>query len=262
MRCAAFLFFMIRHIFASLFVLLSLFSSVAQNTDLNSLCPVKRFIDVKSPLGFANTFKGDTIYFTVPNSDDAYFETFKLFEPDTLWLKECPKNKAPEQHKHYKLVNHFRPVPGWGVNAHRQYTPGTTLEKCKFVICGAHTEEVQYLGKFNFILLEDVQSGKLIKWDFTKNENNGLIILSPSIIRHLSLMKDMDFLIDESESGFTLAKCTDVAFSVLVKYKQFHITLDADFNTYKGHRTSHNWNPRFFLKKDKDKLITNNSSQQ
>lgn len=253
---------MIRHIFAFLFVLLSLFSSVAQNTDLNSLCPIKRFIDCKSPLEFAYTFQGDTIYFTVPNSNDAYFETFKLVEPDTLWLKERPKNKVPEQHKHYKLVNHFRPVPGWGVNAHRQYTPGTTLEKCIFVIRGAHTEEVQYLGKFNFILLEDVQSGKLIKWDFTKNENNGLIIVSPSIIKHLSLMKGLDFLIEESDSVFTPAKCTDVAFSVLVKYKQFHVSLDTDFNTAKGNRTSHNWIPRFFLKKDEDKLTTNNSLQQ
>lgn len=208
-------------------------------------------------MDFSQKFKGDTIFFSVPNSEAAYFETFKLVEPDTLWLKERPKKRNPEQHKHYKLINNFCPVPGWGVNSHRQYTPGTTLEKCLFIIRGTLTEDVQYLGRFNYILLEDVASGKVIKWDYSNNENNGLIIFSPSILRHLSLMKGLDFLIAENDSTFNPVKCHDVAFSILVKHKLLLISVDTDFSTDKGIKTSHNWNPMFFLKKDEDKLPTN-----
>lgn len=259
-ECCAFL-FMLQRILIFLIVFISVFSSLAQNTDINSLCPIKRFIDCKSPLEFSQKFQGDTILFSVPSIEEVYFETFKLVVPDTLWLKERPKNKIPQQYKHFKLINNFRPVSGWGVNAHRQYTPSSTLEKCKFVLRGTHSEEIQYLGKFNYILLQDVASGKLIKWDYTKNENNGLLIFSPSILRHLSLMKGLDCLLFDNDTTLVPAKCNDTAFSILVNHKQFLITVDADFSTDKGNRISHNWEPMFFLKKDEDKLRNNRQTQ-
>lgn len=209
---------------------------------------------MESPLEFAQRFEGDTITFSVPNAYNTYFESFQLLVPDTIWLKERPKNKLPQQHKHFKLITNFSPVLGWGVNAHRQYTSGNSLEKNLFVLRGTHTETVPYLGSFKFVVLEDVATGSLIKWDYTKNENKGLIIFSPSIVRHLSLMKVLDFLIEENDSVYIPAKCTEVAFSIGIKPKVWNIVLDADFITEKGNRSSRNWKPQFFLKKDEEEL--------
>lgn len=242
-----------------IFILLSAISlfliSVAAETSKTELCPIKRFVEQSTPTQFADKFQGDTITFSIPDAENAYFEVFKFLVPDTLWLKERPLNKPPQEHKHFKLINNFKPVPGWGVNAHRQYTRGTSLDGKPFILRGSHTETVQYLGTFNYVLLEDVATGKIIKWDYTKNENKGIVIFSPSIMRHLNLMKGLDFIIEENDSTFIPAKCTDVAFSIGVKPKVWGITLDVDFRTNKGKVSSHNWQPKFFLKKDEDKLI-------
>lgn len=218
----------------------------------NDLCPVKRFIEPLSPSAFSERFSGDTIMFAVPDAENVLFESFKLLQPDTIWLKERPTNKLPQEHKHFKLVTNFRPVPGWGVNSHRQYTPGNALEQSQFIFRGSHSETVQYLGTFNYVVLEDVASGKFIKWDYAKNENKGLIIFSPSIMRHLSLMKGLDFIIEKNDSTFVPATCTNVSFSISVKPKVWTINLDADFS---GNLSSHNWRPRYFLKKDEAKII-------
>ena len=219
----------------------------------SDLCPVKRFIEPLSPATFSERFSGDTILITVPDADNVLFESFKLLQPDTIWLKERPTNKRPQEHKHFKLVTNFNPVPGWGVNSHRQYTPGSALEHNQFIFRGSHTETVQYLGTFNYVVLEDVATGKYIKWDYTKNENKGLIIFSPSIMRHLSLMKGLDFIVEKNDSTFIPAKCVNVLFSISVKPKVWSINLDADFS---GNISSHNWSPRFFLKKDEDKIVS------
>lgn len=230
------------------------FCVLAQNENINDLCPIRRFIETSSPTGFSEKFEGDTIQFSVPNSDNVLFETFRLLTPDTLWIKEKPKNKLPQEHKHFKLITHFKHVPGWGVNSHRQYTPGSALESSQFILRGSHSETVPYLGTTNFVLLEDVSSGNLIKWDVSKNENKGLIIFSPSILRHLSLMNGLDFIIEQDDSSFIDGKCTDVTFSIGVKPNLFNVTIDSDFATSKGKIPIRNWNQRFFLKKDASKL--------
>ena len=230
------------------------FCVFAQNENINALCPIKRFIETSSPTGFSEMFEGDTIQFSVPNSDNVFFETFKLLTPDTIWIKERPKNKLPQEHKHFKLITNFKPVPGWGVNSHRQYTSGSALESSNFVLRGSHSETIPYLGTTNFVLLEDVSSGSLIKWDISKNENNGLTILSPSILRHISLMKGLDFIIEQEDSSFIDGNCTNVAFSIGVKPNIFNIIIDSDFATSKGKISVRNWNTRFFLKKDASKL--------
>lgn len=232
----------------------SVFVCLATGTDKFDLCPIKRYIETSFPTVFSEKFEGDTIQFSVLNSDNVFFETFKLLIPDTLWIKERPKNKLPQEHKHFKLVTHFKPVPGWGVNSHRQYTPGTALESGKFIFRGRHSETVPYLGTTNFVLLEDVSSGEIIKWDASKNENNGLIILSPSILRHLSLMKGLDFIIEQKDSVFIEGKCTDVFFSIEVKPNIFNVIIYSDFSTNKGKISVRNWNPRYFLKKEATKL--------
>lgn len=219
----------------------------------NGLCPVRRFIEPLSPTAISERFSGDTITFVVPDAENVLFESFKLLHPDTIWLKERPTNKLPQVHKHFKLVTNFSPVSGWGVNSHRQYTPGTALEQNQFIFRGSHSETVQYLGTFNYVVIEDVASGKYIKWDYTKNENKGLIIFSPSILRHLSLMKGLDFIVEKNDSTFMPAKCVNVLFSISVKPKVWSINLDADFS---GNISSHNWSPCFFLKKDEDKIVT------
>lgn len=240
------------HIFS--FLLLTVTNCFADEVSNKELCPIKRFVEPLSPTAISERFHGDTIFFVVPNSNEAYFETFKLLVPDTIWLKERPKNKLPQEHKHFKLITNFSPVPGWGVNAHRQYTPGTSLENNRFIFRGSHTETVQYLGTFNYVLLEDIASGKFIKWDYTKNENKGLIIFSPSIMRHLSLMKGLDFIIEQNDSTFIPAKCTEVTFSISVLPKIWNIKIDADFIGENGRSSSTNWNPHYFLRKDADKM--------
>ena len=215
-----------------------------------------------SPLDFSEKFQGDTIQLSVPDADNAFFETFKLAYPDTVWIKERPKNKLPQEHKHFKLIKNFAPVPGWGVNSHRQYTPGTVLQSTQFILRGSHVETIQYLGTFNYVLLEDVATGKLIKWDFSKNENKGIIIFSPSIIHHLSLMKGVDLLVEDTDSTLLDAKCQDVAFSIEVRPPSNWIyRLDADFTTSKGKRSSHNWSPMYFLKKDESKIQSIRTNQ-
>lgn len=234
----------------SILVLSSICSAVGESN--NGLCPVKRFIEPLSPMAMSERFSGDTITFVVPDAENVLFESFKLLHPDTIWLKERPTNKLPQEHKHFKLVTKFTPVSGWGVNSHRQYTPGTALEQNQFIFRGSHSETVQYLGTFNYIVIEDVASGKYIKWDYTKNENKGLIIFAPSMLRHLSLMKGLDFIVEKDDSTFVPAKCVNVSYSISVKPKVWIVNLDADFS---GNISSHNWSPRFFLKKDEDKIV-------
>lgn len=96
--------------------------------------------------------------------------------------------------------------------------------------------------------------GQIIKWDASKNENSGLIIFSPSILRHLSLMKGLDFIIEQDDSTFIEGKCSNVVFSIGVKPNIFNVIIDSDFSTNKGKISVRNWNPRFFLKKDAAKL--------
>ena len=226
----------------------------AQSENIEALCPIKRFIEKSSPSDFSECFKGDTIFFSVPNADNVLLESFRLLSPDTIWIKDRPKNNLPQEHKHFKLINNFAAVPGWGVNAHRQYTPGNVIERNQFIICGHHTESIPYKGTSHFILLQDVASGQMLKWDFTNYENKGLVIFSPSINRHLSLMKDLDFIMEQEDSTFLDAKCSDVIFSIGVKPNIWNISLDVDFKTAKGNQSSHNWTPRFFLKKDEPKI--------
>ena len=109
----------------------------------NDLCPIKRFIEPLSPTAMSERFSGDTITFAVLNAENVLFESFKLLQPDTIWLKERPTNKPPQEHKHFKLATNFSPVSGWGVNSHRQYTSGTALEQNQFIFRGSHTETVQ-----------------------------------------------------------------------------------------------------------------------
>ena len=234
----------------SFFLLSSLCYAVDESN--YDLCPVKRFIEPLSPTDFSERFSGDTITIVVPDAENVLFESFKLIQPDTIWLKERPVNKIPQEHKHFKLVTNFSPVSGWGVNSHRQYTPGTALEKNQFIFRGSHSETVQYLGTFNYVVLEDVASGKYIKWDYTKNENKGFIIFSPSIMRHLSLMNGLDFIVEKNDSTLVPTKCVNVSYSISVKPKIWEVNLDVDFS---GNISSHNWTPPFFLKKDEEMIV-------
>ena len=226
----------------------------AQQVDKSSLCPVRRWIGEITGVEFSNKFEGDTIIFSVPDSDNAYLESFMLLVPDTTWIKNKPLNKPAQERKHYLLHKNFEGVSGWGVNSHREYTKGTSLEGRNFVLQGALIEDIPYKGKTDYVLLEDCNSHKIIKWDPSKIENNGLIIFSPSISRHLSLMKDNDFLIEENDSTYLPAKCVGVSYSIDVKNKKFNVHFLAEFKTDKNVITSNNWNPRYYLKKDENKL--------
>lgn len=205
---------------------------------------------------FANKFEGDTICFSVPDSDNVYLESFMLLVPDTIWIKNKPLNKPAQERKHYLLSKNFEGVPGWGVNSHREYTKGTSLEGRYFVLKGALIEDIPYKGKTDYVLLEDCNSHKIIKWEPTRIENNGVIIFSPSILRHLSLMKVNEFLIEGNDTTYVPAQCTDVSYSINVKNKKLTGHLITDFKTNKGKITSYNWNPSYYLKKDQEKLIT------
>lgn len=231
------------------------FCVFAQNEKINAFCPIKRFLGTSSPITISERFNGDTIQFSVPYSENVLFETFKLLTPDTLWIKERSKNKLPQEHKHFKLITHFKPVRGWGVNSHRQYTPSSVLESSKFIFRGSYSESIPYLGTTNYVLLEDVATGKLIKWDTSKNENKGLIIFSPSIFRHLSLMKGLDFIIEQEDSTFINGKCSNVAFSIGIQPNIWNLAIDSDFSTPMGNIIVRNWCPRFFLKKDENKIM-------
>ena len=226
----------------------------AQQADRASLCPVKRWLGEMSGTEFANKFEGDTINFSIPDSDNAYLESFMLLVPDTIWIKNKPLNKPAQERKHFLLHKNFEGVPGWGVNSHREYTKGSSLEGRYYILQGSLTEDIPYKGKTDYVLLEDCSTHKIIKWDPSKLENNGIIIFSPSISRHLSLMKENDFLIAENDSTYLPSKCIDVSYSIDVKNKKFLVHLIADFKTDKGKITSNNWTPKYYLKKDENKL--------
>ena len=205
---------------------------------------------------FADRFIGDTITFSIPDAKNAYFESFLLLYPDTVWLKKRPANKVPQLMKHYVLRKNFEGISGWGVNAHREYTCGSVLDGHFFVLRGSYLEEIPYLGKFEYVLLEDCHSKRIIKWDYAKFENNGIVLYSPSIDRHLSLMKGHDFLVEETDSTYLDGKCTDALYSVELKNNKWNVNLVTYFSTGKGEVSSQNWNPRFFLKKNQYKLPT------
>lgn len=233
----------------------------AQSVDKDSLCPVQRWVGDMTGAEFADRFIGDTIIFSIPDAKNAYFESFLLLYPDTVWLKKKPTDKRPQAGKHYALHKNFEGISGWGVNAHREYTCGSVLDGHYFVLRGRYSEEIPYLGKFDYVLLEDCYSRKIIKWDPTKFENNGVVIYSPSIDRHLSLMKGHEFLIEETDSTYLPAKCTDAVFSVEIKNRKWNSHLVTYFSIDKGLITSNNWCPRFFLRKDENKLINERTEQ-
>ena len=95
------------------FILLSMFSFFvfAQSENIDALCPVKSFIGINSPSEFSERFSGDTIFFSVPNTENALFESFRLLIPDTIWIKDRPVNKLPQELKHFKLITNYAPLP-------------------------------------------------------------------------------------------------------------------------------------------------------
>lgn len=244
-------------IISTIFSLMSI--SLAKEMDEIALCPISRLIGIKSPLEFANEFNGDTVSFSIQNAEDVYFESFELMYPDTIWLRDRPKHNRPQEHKHFKLITHFDPVSGWGVNAYRQYTKGTSLELHKFILRGVHTEIIPYLGTFNYVVIEDIDTGRLIKWDYSKRENKGIIVFSSSIARHLFLMKGLEFIVEENDSTYLPGKCIDVCFSIGVDSDMWSISVDVDFDICGYRRSSHNWVPRFFLKSEDTIIKTNNN---
>lgn len=218
------------------------FHHIAQN-------PVKSFIEFDSPGEFVNRFKGDTIFFYIPNSGDRYFESFFLQYPDTIWLKERPKKKKPEREKHYRLRTNYLGVSGWGVNSHRFYTTGSSIENKMFVIHGCIDEHIEYLGNFHYILLEDIKSGAMIKWDYSKNENTDLVIFSPSISRRLNNLRNKKMEV-EVDTILANGTCKDVAYSIDVKRSKWFPKLYVTIETDKGNVSSTNWFPRYYVIKD------------
>lgn len=228
------------------FICLSLFSLASSKHDGLS-CPVSRYIDFSDAEGFVNHFRGDTILFSIPDAQHSYFESFKYVTPDTIWLKKRPRNKLPQEHKHFELLTNFRGEHGWGVNAHREYTHGTSLEGNLFVLQDYIVDEIPYLGKFPLIILEDVASGKYVRWEFCKNENENIILFSPSILRHLDIIKGNDLYVETSDSTVALGKCADVNYSIKLHNKNFNPTLMIDWIVEGKQISSQNWYPRFFF---------------
>lgn len=219
-------------------------------------CPVSRYVDFSEADVFVNRFRGDTIFFSVPDAQNAYFESFKYVTPDTVWLKERPHNKLPQEHKHFELLTNFKGEPGWGVNAHREYTHGTSLEGNMFVLRDYVVDEIPYLGKFPLIILEDIASGKYVRWEFRKNENENIILFSPSILRHLDIIKGNDLYIETSDSTAALGKCTEVAYSIRLHNKKFIPALLIDFIVEGKHISTQNWTPRYFIRKEYENKIS------
>lgn len=220
-------------------------------------CPVRRYIDFSDAEVLVNTFRGDTILLSVPNAEDAVFQTFKYLTPDTIWLKERPLNKLPQEHKHFELQTNFKGAPGWGVNSHREYTYGHSLEGNPFILKDFVIDEIPYLGKFPHIILEDVNTGKFIKWEFRKNENEGIVIISPSIKRHLDIIIGKDLYVEQSDSTASLGKCTDVRYFIKLHNKQFSPCLILDFDMDGKSLSTTNWIPRYFIRKEYESKILN-----
>lgn len=210
-----------------------------------SQSPLAPYVSFSSPSDFANHFKGDTVYFYIKDAEARDFETFNLLYPDTIWLKECPKNKPPQREKHYRLKTNYCGISGWGVNSHRFYTPGSSLENKLFILRGSMEENVEYLGRFEFILLEDVQTGKMVKWNFSKNENADMMIFSPTIANRLNNLLGRTVKIEESDSAQTTGTCKEISYSIDVKPGKFQPKLIATFDTDKGRVNSTNLNPSF-----------------
>lgn len=212
--------------------------------------PVKEFVDFESPIEFANRFKGDTIFFYISNSEDRYFESFYLLYPDTIWLKERPKKKLPEREKHYRLRTNYNGVSGWGVNSYRFYTPGSAIDNKMFIIKGSLEDRIEYLGKFQYVILEDVLSGELIKWDYSKKENSDIVIFSPSIIHRLNSLRNKKTVI-EVDTTLITGVCKEVSYSIDVKGSRWIPKLDTSFETGNGVVNSTNWVPKYFIVKEK-----------
>lgn len=228
---------------------------VAKGNHEGLSCPVSRYIDFSDAQNLVNRFRGDTIFFSIPNAENAVFETFKYVTPDTIWLKERPHGKLPKEHKHYELLTNFKGEPGWGVNAHREYTYGRSLEGNYFVLQDYVVEEIPYLGKFPLIILEDVLTGKFIKWEFRKNENENILIFSPSIRRHLEIIKGNDLYIEQTDSTAVLGRCVNVGYSVKLHNKKFIPLLSIDFFVEGKKVSTSNWTPRFFIRKEYENKI-------
>lgn len=220
-------------------------------------CPVSRYLDFSDAQDLVNRFRGDTIFFSIPNAENVVFETFKYVTPDTIWLKERPHNKLPQEHKHFELLTNFKGEPGWGVNAHREYTYGRSLEGNLFVLQDYVVEEIPYLGKFPLIILEDVNSGKFIRWEFRKKENDNIILFSPSILRHLEIIKGNELYVETSDSTATLGKCIDVSYSIKLHNKKFIPALIINFVVDGKSISTNNWSPRFFIRKEYENKVPN-----
>lgn len=241
----------IRRIIPSFFAIVSVYGAshaiggfhIPQN-------PVRQFIEFDSPIEFANQFKGDTIFFYIPNSEDRYFESFYLLHPDTIWLKDRPKKKLPEREKHYRLRTNYNGISGWGVNSYRFYSPGSSIDNKMFVIKGSMENRIEYLGKFQYVLLEDVMTGDLIKWDYSKKENSDIVIFSPSIIHKLNNLKNKEVMV-EADSTVIPGVCKNISYYIDVSASKWNPKLEASLQTEKGVVNSTNWNPIYFVVREK-----------
>ena len=207
--------------------------------------PLEPYVSFSSPAEFANHFNGDTVFFYVKDAEQRDFETFSLVYPDTIWLKERPKNKPPQREKHFRLRTNYCGVSGWGVNAHRFYTPGRLLENKLFILRGTVEENVEYLGSFKFILLEDVLTGNLVKWDFSKNENADMAIFSPTITNRLNSLIGRSMKIELPDSVQATGTCKEIVYSIDVRPGKWQPKIVFTFDTDKGKISSTNLNPPF-----------------
>lgn len=208
--------------------------------------PVKDLEKIGSPGEFADNHRGDTIFFYVANSADRDFESFYLLEPDTVWLKERPKKKTPERENHFRLRTNYQGISGWGVNSHRFYTMGSSLENKLFIIVGSYQERIDYLGTRHFIILEDAQSGTKIKWDYSKNENTDMVMFSSSIKSRLDRLLGKSVVI-EQDTALIEGKCAEISYSIDVHPSKWEPKLFVTFNTQNGKIISVNSNPKFYI---------------
>ena len=88
-----------------------------------------------------------------------------------------------------------------------------------FIIKGSLEDRIEYLGKFQYVILEDVLTGDLIKWDYSKKENSDIVIFSPSIIHRLNSLRNKKTVI-EVDTTLITGVCKDVSYSIDVKKGQ------------------------------------------
>lgn len=173
---------------------------------------VKSYASEISSEEIGKKLENDTISLMFITGVDIPLHIFSYEIPDTIWLKA--KTKFPQIHNHIELITAYKGINDVGLNAHRQYTLSSSIENVRFIVLDEIKEVIPYKGTTWYVLMKDVDTNRVVKWNIKNKENNNIVVFDHSRINRLKSIIGRNCLIQSNDSTKVPAKCTNVSYTI------------------------------------------------